>query len=80
MPTPTKWPQLKDRVWVFNQLTVLRRSMQDVAEEVGCPASSVRWVVNRYATPEQKASMFYERKPHSNRVKKHREPVVAEAL
>ena len=66
MPTPTKYIQLQDTAWVRDQLVVQKKSMQTLAEEVGCPASCVRWVVQRKFTADDRAQMPYERKPHTN--------------
>lgn len=69
MPTPSKYPELQNVLWVFNQLSKsgAAKSMAKLAEEVGCPASCIRWVVMRKMSPEQRAELSYDRKPHVNK-------------
>lgn len=69
MPTPVKYPQLQDVSWVKEQLVTQKKSMQTLAEEVGCPASCIRWVVQRKMGAEDRALISYERKPHENKRK-----------
>ena len=63
-PTPNKYPELLDKAWVLEQRKT--KSMKQIADEVGCSPSSVRWVVERYLADEKKG-MKYDRKPHTNK-------------
>jgi len=60
MATPIKFPQLTDKAWVLEQLKTL--SAAQLAKQVGCPRSSVQWVLDRYCTAEERATVKVERK------------------
>jgi hypothetical protein len=64
-PTPVKYAKLKDLTWVAERLKTV--SPQDLAEELGCPHSSVKWVIDRYLTPEQKATITWKRNHRRNK-------------
>jgi len=67
MPTPTKYPELRDTLWVYKQLLI--KSQKQLAAEIGCPHSCVRWVVQQKFTDEQRSNIKWDRKPHKNKVK-----------
>ena len=59
MPTPIKYPQLTNKVWVLEQLKT--KSQAELAKEIGCPRSSVSHVVQRYMSDEEQAAIKVER-------------------
>lgn len=60
MPTRRRYPELGNHAWVAIQLQT--KSPQELAEEIGCPASCIHWVIKRYLSKEQREMVNYERK------------------
>ena len=65
-----KYVFLDDLDWLYENLKVM--SMSAFAKLHGCPFNSVRSRVMKYFTAEMKASIIYERVPHSRRVFKRK--------
>ena len=61
MATPIKYKELTDREWVRQKLLVEKLSPAQLAKELGCPRSSVDWVMKRHMTSEEAAQVKLER-------------------
>lgn len=60
MPTRIKYFELTDKNWVLSKLESM--SVSQLAKEVGCPASCIRWVLHRYCTDLEVSKIVVERK------------------
>lgn len=68
MPTPIKYVQLTDKEFVRQKLIVDKLSPAQLAKEVGCPRSSVDWVIKRYLSQEEASQVRLER-VHKGKIK-----------
>ena len=59
MPTRRKYLELRNYRWVAAKL--LEMSPQELADEIGCPASSVHWIIQRYLYPSEREAINYKR-------------------
>lgn len=65
MATPRKHPELHNYEWVASKLDKngeYKLSPEELADEIGCNASSVHWIIERYFTDEQRANVNYKRR------------------
>lgn len=60
MATVPKYKELLDKNWVFEKLLTMTQA--ELAEEIGCPRSSVAWVTVRYFTSEERSQIKIARK------------------
>lgn len=66
MPTPRRYYELRNYRWVAQQLKKKElggegKSPQELAEEIGCPASSVHWVIKRWLYQDERDAINYSR-------------------